>query len=51
MSLIPYERCSCYGTGWLSCLPEHWSVVPNKVLLKDKNRLVGPNAADHTLCH
>ena len=37
------------GVVWVGDMPEHWSLVPNKVLLRERKALVGDRHADYDL--
>ena len=49
MSFRRYERYKNAGIGWLSEVPAHWRVMPNKALLRATSDLVGANSSDFTL--
>lgn len=49
MSFPRYDRYKNAGIGWLSEVPAHWQVIPNKALLRATNDLVGTNSSDFTL--
>jgi type I restriction enzyme, S subunit len=49
MSLPRYPRYVNAGLGWLSDIPAHWSVLPNKAVLRPRNETVGSNASDFLL--
>lgn len=49
MSFPRYERYKNAGIGWLSEVPAHWQVLPNKAILSATNDLVGTNSSDFTL--
>jgi type I restriction enzyme S subunit len=49
MSFPRYEQYKDSGEGWLSEVPAHWQLMPNKAFLLNTNDLVGTNSSDFIL--
>jgi type I restriction enzyme, S subunit len=47
--LKPYEGYKESGLAWLGQIPQHWSLVPNRGLIRRKKVLVGNSHSDYRL--
>ena len=47
--LKPYPAMKHSGLPWLGEVPEHWSLVPNKVMLRRRKTLVGQRHTEYQL--
>jgi type I restriction enzyme, S subunit len=45
----PYATYKEAGLPWLGRVPEHWSLVPNRALLRRRKKLVGSRHSEYRL--
>lgn len=48
-SLKPYPKMKDSGVPWLGEVPEHWSLIPNRALMRPRRVLVGDGESDYKL--
>ncbi len=47
--LKPYSRYKMAGLPWLDSVPAHWSMVPNRALMREQREIVGSKASSYKL--
>ena len=47
--LKPYSAMKDSGVPWLGAVPEHWSLVPNRALMRRRKVLVGARHSEYQL--
>ena len=48
-TLKPYQEYKETGLPWVSKIPAHWDLVPNRAFLNLKKRTVGSESSKYTL--
>ena len=47
--LKPYAEYKESGLPWVPCVPVHWSLIPNRAVLRKRKVLVGENHKSYQL--